>query len=240
MTTRISDAGLIALAAITLGCGGRVSVGSPAATRESGAAAADSRTTISGRFHLVMGRDTFVAERYTRSTQRIDGEYTDRVRGSRVTYAAVLAPDGSVTRLETRTWVRGSSTATGDSTRVVTFAGDSLRVEENRRVRWVAGGAGAQLVLGPSGAFLEQLLSRAGRVAASRSGNPRDSVTFRVFEASGRRAQAITFRWTDDEHATVTGEDGEASFRALASGLLQAVIYSAPSGMRIVRAEATR
>jgi len=119
--------------------------------------------------------------------------------------------------------------------------GDSLRVEENGRLRWVAGGRGAQLVLGPSGALLEQLLARARRVSVSRRGNPRDSVTLRVFEASGRAVQTVAFRWTDDGHASATSEGGAGpTIFHWARGLLRAVIYAAPPGMQIVRVVETR
>ena len=187
-----------------------------------------------------MGRDTFVAERYTRSPQQIEGEYVNRVLASRVAYAAAVAPDGSVTRLEAHTWLRGSSSAIGDSTRVVTFAGDSIHVEENGRARWVAGGGGAQLVMGPSGAFLEQLVARARRIGATRRANPHDPVTLRAFEASGRSVQRITFRWTDDEHVIATWEGGRGVPFVLRDGLVLTVIYQKPAGMQIVRADATR
>jgi hypothetical protein len=254
MTISMRHVGLLALGAVSLGCGWhRASVASPAgagptaeggatpaATRESGIKAGSAVGTINGRFHLVMERDTFVAERYTRSPRRIEGEYVNRVLASRVTYAAAVAPDGSVTRLETHTWLRGSSSAIGDSTRVVTLAGDSIHVEENGRARWVAGAGGAQLVMGPSGALLEQLVARARRIGAAHRVNPPDSVALRVFEASGRSVQRITLRWTDDEHVIATSEGGRGVPLVLRDGLVMTVMYQEPAGMQIVRADAAR
>lgn len=166
-----------------------------------------------------------MSERYNRAPQRIEGEYTDRVRGPNVRYVAQLAPDGRVTHLETRVAVRGR-----DSSRtVLTLAGDSIRVDQNGSVRWVAGAAGAQVVAGPSGALMEQLLLRARRVG----GNP---VSLPLFELSERRVRTLTIRWTGDSAlASVAGERGVTVFHMPAEGPLLAVRYPDPKGMHIVR-----
>jgi hypothetical protein len=191
---------------------------------------------IGGRFHLLVSRDTLVDERYHRSAQRIEGEYLDRVRRTRVSFAAAVASDGSITRLESSTWVRGS-TGRADTVRVATFSGDSIRVEENGRLRWVSGAGGAQIVLGPAGAFTEQLLIRARRRSDQNPGGARDTVSLQVFEASERRVRRVTVRWVGRDSASVTvlGERGDVAVYA-PSGLLVRLHYRESAGMRLLRA----
>jgi hypothetical protein len=208
--------------------------GSSGTSRESPSAGGPT----SGRFHLVVSGDTLVAERYTRSTERIEGEYTDRVRRTRVAFAALLAPNGSITRLESSTWTRGS-TGRADTVRVVSFSGDSIRVEENGRPRWVSGGGGAQIVLGPAGVFTEQLLARARRLRDQSPAGVRDTVTLRVFEASERQVRWVALRWVglDSASYTVRGVRGDAALYAPA-GVLVRVHYRESGGLRLVRADA--
>ena len=192
----------------------------------------------SGGFYLIYGRDTLVEERYSRSPTQLEGQYLDRVRHVRVGYAASLASDGSIRRLQ----MTSSRAGAPDSVREIIAAGDTVRVGENGVVRWVAGADGAQLILGPSGAMIEQLIIRARRITSLRTGTARDTVTLRTFEAtSGRVVGLLTIRWfgNDSASATVPGVAGVTRMET-PNGVLAIVHYPIPVGMRLVRADSRR
>jgi len=224
-----------------MGCRGRIvavvavlgaCVGSSRGTAPSLAADAPG----SGGFYLVYGNDTLVAERYTRSPTQLEGQYLDRVRHVRVRYVASLAGDGSIRRLRTTS----SRSGAADTVRDIVATGDTMRVEENGVVRRVGGAAGAQLILGPSGAMIEQLLVRARRIASRRMGAARDTVTLRTWEAtSGRAVGRLAIRWfgNDSAAATVPGVAG-VTLMEMSNGVLVSLYYPTPAGMRLVRAGA--
>jgi hypothetical protein len=219
-------AGILALAAILGAC--------VLSSHGNASSAANLDATRSSGFFLLYYRDTLVEERYSRSPMRLEGQYSDRVRGVRVRYVASLADDGRVERLQTTS----SRAGVPDTVRDVASTGDSLRVEENGVVRWVAGASGAQLILGPSGALIEQLLVRARHITSQRAAthDARDTVTLRTFEASGRGVNSLAIRWfgNDSASATVPGDAGITRL-ATPNGRLVTVHYHTPAGMRLVR-----
>lgn len=83
----IRRAGLAALVVLSAGCSRAVQVESP---------------SYNAGFLRRFGTDTLSIERFTRSSDRIDGELVTRVpRVTRTTYTATIEPNGSVSRIET-------------------------------------------------------------------------------------------------------------------------------------------
>ncbi|HEY9228778.1 MAG TPA: hypothetical protein VIP11_19150, partial [Gemmatimonadaceae bacterium] len=92
-----------------------------AATTPSAAVAqAPERTS----FYLVAAGDTVIAERFTRTATSLSGEFVDRVRGGRMLYNAVLAPNGLITRLTTEYFRTADDTACDHASFVID--GDSV------------------------------------------------------------------------------------------------------------------
>ena len=52
-------------------------------------------------FYLLLGNDTLITERVTRTPTELRGEFVDRMRGGRMAYVATLAPDASITKRHT-------------------------------------------------------------------------------------------------------------------------------------------
>ncbi|HEU4698894.1 MAG TPA: DUF2911 domain-containing protein [Gemmatimonadales bacterium] len=149
---------------------------------KSGAAASDR-----GVFLTLLGRDTVMVERFTRSGDRLEGEVLARSpRVRRIHFTATLAPDGRVTRYESEG--RGPQPAravvdvAGDSARIQLVMGDSTR-------RYAMGGT-APLVPMP-GTFAWSLFEQAIRATRGAPGAPGaagDSIPFSIVVPGGREA----------------------------------------------------
>jgi len=175
---------------------------------------------------MLIGADTALAEEYTRSVGHLEGEYVDRVRRQRVTYAATLAADGRVTRLETTRTARGVAPTHS----VLTFSGDSAIIDEDGRMRSVRGATGAQALAGGASALTEQLFMRARRLGG-------DTVQMPILEISGRGVQTASIRWIGSDSAVAysTVEPAQTYFRVSPSGQLLGVRFTKPPSIRIVR-----
>ena len=175
---------------------------------------------------MLIGADTALAEEYTRSLGHLEGEYVDRVRKQRVTYAATLAADGRVTRLETTRTAPGAA----QTHTILTFSGDSALLVEDGRRRSVRGATGAQALAGVASALTEQLFMRARLLGG-------DSVQMPILEISGRGVQMASIRWIGRDSAVAysTSEPSPTYFRVSPSGQLLGVRFTRPPSIRIVR-----
>jgi uncharacterized protein len=118
-------------------------------------------------YYLVAGNDTIMAERVTRTATGFSGELADRVRGSRVTYAAtVVARTALITELTTRVF-RTSLDTVGDRASF-TIGGDSVMARMGNAAPAHIPAAPATLpLLNPSVAFIEQVMMRARAIAGT-------------------------------------------------------------------------
>src|SRR5262245_28647470 len=111
-------------------------------------------------FLLVSGADTVIVERFTRGSTAFSGEFADRTRGGRMTYAAELTMDGLISRLNTR-FFRSDADTIGESASFV-IGGDSMIAQlGNGAPAHLPSAMGALPLVNPSVAFLEQLMMRA-------------------------------------------------------------------------------
>jgi hypothetical protein len=115
-----------------------------------------------GAFIVRLGRDTVVVESFLRAADRIQGRHISRAPETVVReYAATLAPDGTVRRVEWTT--RGGGTTRRGS---IEFSGDSALVETAEGVQRLAAPAGTLPFVSNSWALLE-LATRRHRSAAA-------------------------------------------------------------------------
>lgn len=120
-----------------------------------GTAAAQQPST----FIMLMGSDTLAVERVTRTANRLEGEFASPVRGVRVRYAATIAPDGTVPRVET--WAYRSAADTSGTHATMQLQGDSMSVELQGRSLHFPTKSGAIVYFNPSMGLLEQAVIRA-------------------------------------------------------------------------------
>ena len=102
-----------------------------------GAQAAPERAS----FALLLRGDTIFDERVSRTPTEMRGEFRDRLRGARISYAATLDANGLITRLDARTFRTATDTAGEHATFVVTRVmagtaspGRDIVMEQNRYV----------------------------------------------------------------------------------------------------------
>ena len=104
--------------------------------------------------------DTIIVERSARTATELTGEFLDRARGGRLSYVATLAPDGSITRLVTR-YFRSAADTVGDPSTFV-IGGDSIIAQiGSAGPAHIPSASGAQAVVNPSIAFMEQMVLHA-------------------------------------------------------------------------------
>jgi alpha-beta hydrolase superfamily lysophospholipase len=104
--------------------------------------------------------DTVIVERSSRTARELTGEFLDRARGGRLSYAATLAPNGSITRLVTRYFPSATDTAGARS--VFAIGGDSVIAQVGSAApAHIPSASGAQAMVNPSIAFMEQAVLHA-------------------------------------------------------------------------------
>jgi len=110
-------------------------------------------------FYLLLGRDTIVEERSSRTPTELSGEFRDRLRNARVTYTAALNASALVTHIDLRTFRPGAQT--GDVASFI-IEGDSIvaKIGDAAPAK-IPGTAGAVAIVNPAVAFIEQVVLRA-------------------------------------------------------------------------------
>ena len=127
----------------------------------------------SSSFALMLRGDTIFEERVSRTPTEMRGEFRDKLRGARISYAATLDAKGVITRLDARTFNSPMDTAGQRASFVVTpdsvtgalngAAPSRLKIEGN-----------SLLLLNPAVAFIEQLVVHARALG-------RDTVAFPIY-----------------------------------------------------------
>jgi uncharacterized protein len=167
-------------------------------------------------FSMIVNSDTILVERATRTAERLEGEFADRVRGGRVAYRATLAPNGLVVKLETTSWVAGADTTKARTT--FTLSGDSVIVEGKGGRAHVPSVDAAMAYINPSPAFLELILLRARSIGGA-------AASFPLFIVGAGQSVPVTVTWIGSDSATI----------ALAGVTMRAAVSPAGAllGMRV-------
>jgi alpha-beta hydrolase superfamily lysophospholipase len=159
------------------------------------AVAAIAQSPDRASFLLVSGADTVIIERFTRGATAFSGEFADRARGGRMTYAAELTADGLISRLTTQ-FFRSDADTVGESASFV-IGGDSMIARlGNAAPAHLPSAVGALPLVNPSVAFLEQLLIRA-RAADG------PSVTIPIFIIGAPQPMSATVSWVGADSAVL-------------------------------------
>lgn len=176
----------VTAAACATACATGTSTG-PASPASSTSASAATRTAspTRGVFTLVRGSDTMASERFSRSAERLQVDFTSRGIAL-FNYDAALTPQATISRMQVTTRVPGSPERTSS----VTFQGDTAILadgagESARTLRSVVP-PGTLPYVGSSASLMEQIIRR----ARAMGGN---SVTVPLLIAStgGRTSPAI-------------------------------------------------
>ncbi|HVX38417.1 MAG TPA: alpha/beta fold hydrolase [Gemmatimonadaceae bacterium] len=151
-------------------------------------------------YYLIVNTDTAFAERATRTPTTLQGEFVDRLRGSRVQYDATLGARGVITRLDTRVFASAVDTV-GRPARF-TLKGDTVLVEAGHGVVHVPAINGAMLVLNPSAVFIEQMAIRARDLA---DGQPKSTMLLFLTSGGGVIPLGATFAAPDSVTLSYAG-----------------------------------
>jgi predicted esterase len=123
------------------------------------------KPALSQTYYLVVGNDTILAERVTRTAAGFSGEFVDRTRGARVTYSATVdARTKLITELSTRVF-RSAIDTVGERASF-SLGGDSVIARMgNAAPAHVPAAPGTLPLINPSVAFIEQVMMRARAMA---------------------------------------------------------------------------
>jgi len=177
---------------------------------------AAARAQDRGAFVVVVGRDTILVERFTRTADSVAvaAELTGRAR---LAYSLRTAADASVSAVELRGWTAGAAEGAPPAQQAqVAFAGDSalatLAGGGQSRTQVAHGTRGALPMMNPSAVMPEQVLMRA------RALSPRDSVTVPVLTLGTTQPYAARVRWVGADSAVLTLGPVEVRARVDAAG----------------------
>jgi dienelactone hydrolase len=181
-------------------------------------APAAGRAQERGAFVVMVGADSILVERFTRTaaTVEVAADLTGRAR---MAYVLHTGAGASVSAVDLRAWGPGmpDSAAPVQRARVV-FAGDStvatLEAGGQSRVATAHATRGALPMLNPSALMLEQLLMRA------RALSPRDSVTVPMLTLGTTQPFPARVRWVGADSAIVSLGPVEMRARVDAAGRL--------------------
>lgn len=181
-------------------------------------------------FLLRRGTDTVTIERVNRAAARFQGEIDAR-RSGRVVYAATVAPDGLVPRVELTLVAPGATMPTGHA--VVTLRGDSAIADlGGGRIQRIATRVGALPWVNPSMAFLEQAVRRMRVLGGS-------GVTIPMINLVGGATTPVTVSAAPGDSVVVSFVDVQIRVRVAPDGrVLGGVIPS--QGFTIERVEGAR
>lgn len=149
-------------------------------------------------FVMLMGSDTLAVERVTRTANHVDGEFVSPARGVRVRYAATIASDGTMPRLET--WAYRSASDTSGAHATMHVEGDSMAVDVPGRTMHFASKPGAMVYFNPSMGLLEQAVIRAHSLSGQ-------TVEVPLFAAEGGSIVPLSVTWvgSDSAHLSLNG-----------------------------------
>jgi hypothetical protein len=181
--------------------------------------------------------DTVAVERFTRNSERLAGELLVRAAGARFTWAATLAPDATVTRLENAFRVAGADRAAAPAqSALITFPGDSaiavITTGDRTVTQRVASQRGAIPFINPSFALVEQVVRRAFVLGG-------DSVNVPTFLVQGGRTLPFIVRRVGPDSVTVDLGGAPARLAVNAAGDLLGGTVPA-QGLRVIRARDLR
>ncbi len=148
-------------------------------------------------YYLISNADTIFAEQATRTPTTLDGEFVDRMRGSRVHYHATLGARGVIARLETRVFASSSDTIGGPAS--FTLAGDTVIVDAGHGAVRVPAVNGVMLTLNPSAVFIEQMAIRARDLS---DGTPKS--TMLLFATNGGRTIPLGATFAPPDSVTLS------------------------------------
>jgi uncharacterized protein len=167
-----------------------------------------------GAFVILVGRDTFAVENFSRTPYRLEGEMTGRVIG-RIAYTALFGPGELVRELTLHAWAAGAAAdAAPMQEAVLTLQDDSvvavITTAERSTTQRIASHDGALLYVNPSFALTEQMVRRALVLGG-------EAVAVPVFISQGGQTFHATIRRpssdsvfitlaTSEMHGSVTGD----------------------------------
>ena len=137
-------------------------------------------------FYLLLHGDTIFDERTTRTPTELSGEFRDRLRNVRVTYAATLNSSALITHVDLRTFRSVGDTAGAPAS--FTIDGDSIvaKIGAGAPAK-IPSIAGALALVNPSVAFIEQVVLRAKALGS-------DPASVMIFIIGGPQPFAGTVR----------------------------------------------
>jgi len=178
-----------------------------------------------GAFVMMVGADTLLVERFTRTAASAD-VVAALTGGPRMAYVLHTGADASVSVVDLRAWAPGMPDSAAPAQRAhVVFAGDStvatLEVGGQSQVLTAHATRGALPMLRPSALVLEQLLLRA------RALSPRDSVAIPMLTLGTTQPFATRVRWIGADSAVISVPGTEVRARVDAAGrMLGATVAS--------------
>ena len=197
------------------------------------ALAAQSSAPVRSTYYMVLGADTIGVERFTRTPQRLEGEFLDKARGMRVRYAASLANDGGITSAET--WLyRGTDDTTALQHARLRLQADSVIVEfpNGAPTQRIATQRGALVYISPSFALLEQALFRAKVIGGTTAQVP-------LFSSAGGQTLPLSVTWAGADSAVLSMGPIEMRASIGLDGRLTGLAVPSQN-LRVVRVEGTR
>jgi dienelactone hydrolase len=181
-------------------------------------------------FIMLMNNDTLAVERVTRTAGQLDGELVSQNLGVRVRYAATLAADGTMPRVET--WSYRAADTNGVHV-VMQQHGDTMIVELPGRTMRLPSRTGALVYFNPSMGLLEQALLRGRTLGIS------SPVEVPLFQSAGGAVVPLSVTWvgSDSAHVALSGVAMNASLGV--DGRLTGLSIPAQN-VRVVRVEGSR
>jgi hypothetical protein len=176
------------------------------------AAAPPERYTLT----IERGGTTILSERVTRTAERLESEMTAGPSEGRLTYTAVLNPDGTVSRLDGRLAEAGAGSQPAPNARLtLVFQGDSATLEvaegdSTRRERIGVAPGTIPIPVSEAVAVLEQYLYRARAMGGATAEIP--VLTLEKGVKTG--TATVTFRGADSATVVFRGEDSSTEIHA--------------------------
>ena len=201
---RLIPLAALAIAAACSGDRAPKSDAAPAAPVGSHAPAQAERSVLS----LERGGSTILTERVTRTADRMESEMTAGASEGRMTYAATLNPDATVSRLEGQLFAAGAAAQSAPAGRLsVVFQGDSAMLEltqgdSTQRARIGVPRGTIPIPVSEAVATLEQILRRARALGGTQATVP--ILTIEKGVETGRAEVTFT---GDSARVVIHGDD---------------------------------
>jgi uncharacterized protein len=192
------------------------------------AAAPAAAAAQTSTFVVLRTTDTLGIERVTRSADRLEGDFLERLQGVRIRYAATLGSGATMTRFES--WVSRGSDSTSLNHAVLQEQRDTMLVElGGGRTQRIPTRPNALVYINPLPSLLEQALLRARALGGA-------SVEVPLFAAAGGATTPLGVTWVGTDSARLTL--GAVTMNAALGRDGQLMGLSVPAqDIRVVRAE---